>query len=89
MLNLNKLFEISTNLEVSTEQVGTHIELKFSNGYGASIINYGYGSNLGLWELAVVNSKGLLDYSTPITDDVLGHLNEQEVLNTVNQIRSL
>ena len=58
---------------------------RFTNGYGASVIQHScsYGNEEGLWELAVIhyddNGKYKLDYSTHITDDVLGHLSEDEV----------
>ena len=78
---------------------------KFNNGYGASVIRHdsSYGSEKGLWELAVLSGghrqgnfdtlgaenilKGyILDYSTPITNDVLGHLTEEEVQSTLTEI---
>ena len=76
---------------------GVQKVFRFRNGYGASVVRHQYsrGGNSGLWELAVIKfySKNSidfdLDYNTPITSDVLGHLNESEVQNYLKQIRGL
>ena len=64
---------------------------QFPNGYGASVIRHkgSYGFVKGLWEVAVLDEAGHLDYSTPITDDVLGRLNDPEVDNVLGQISRL
>ena len=68
---------------------------QFDNGYGASVvrIDFSYGSELGLWELTVLtfNETGgsHICYSTDITDDVLGYLTDEDVLNTLEQIKAL
>ena len=63
---------------------------EFDNGYGASVIMgpQSYGFSKGLWELAVLQN-GSLCYDTPITNDVIGHLNEEEVNNYLNLIKEL
>lgn len=63
----------------------------FENGYGASVIRgpYTYEGNKGLWELAVLGSDGHISYDTPITDDVIGHLSETDVEETLNKIKAL
>jgi hypothetical protein len=60
---------------------GRRSEFQFPNGHGASAVfmPYSYGYDHGLCELAVIKSDGSLDYSTPITDDVLGYLTESQV----------
>jgi hypothetical protein len=70
---------------------GMQAEIKFGNGFGASIIRRegSYGYDDGLWELAVKNSSGSLDYSTPVTDDVLGYLTEDDVTTAMQQIENL
>ena len=62
----------------------------FPNGYGASVIKHkgSYGADKGLWELAVLFNDELC-YNTPITDDVLGRLNDPEVDNILRQIADL
>ena len=68
---------------------------RFDNGYGASVIrhNGSYGNDKGLWELAVLRytdgDKYVLDYSTPITDDVIGYLDEDEVNDLLIKIKEL
>lgn len=71
--------------------IGTRkqIVIKFSNGYGASVVD-GQGS-YGL-ELAVLVFDGnsySLTYNTPITDDVLGHLTNEELIKTLHDIKQL
>jgi len=68
----------------------------FDNGYGASVIKHkgSYGFSEGLWELAVIIwsddvQSYNLDYSTPITDDVIGYLAESEVDSILKQIMEL
>jgi hypothetical protein len=77
---------------------------KFPNGYGASVVKFGwqfrtskkfmwmhYGDETH-WELAVTNyDDGVqtLCYDTPITDDVIGHLTEEEVENILHRIKGL
>jgi len=54
-----------------------------------------YGIDKGLWELAVIKFKGkkILDhkicYTTKITDDVIGHLTEDEVEKILKRISKL
>jgi hypothetical protein len=73
---------------------GTQRVTFFPNGYGASIIqhSFSYGGRDGLWELAVLRGK-LEDwhicYDTPIADDVLGHLTDVEVNETIEKISKL
>tara|TARA_R100001463_G_scaffold26997_6_gene62856 strand:- start:8526 stop:8840 length:315 start_codon:yes stop_codon:yes gene_type:complete len=63
----------------------------FSNGYGASVIkgDHTYGGQEGLYELAVLDSKGDLSYDTPITGDVLGHLTKDDVTDYLQEIKNL
>jgi hypothetical protein len=63
----------------------------FENGYGASVVRheYSYGGKNGLYELAVLDSSGDLTYDTPITNDVLGYLSEQDVTEILIKIQQL
>jgi hypothetical protein len=65
--------------------------VQFPNGYGASIVQgeYTYGGKDGLYEIAVFGKDGHISYSTPITDDVLGYLSEEEVEKTLTDIKNL
>lgn len=68
---------------------GHQSEFKFANGYGASVIDDGYGRESGLYELAVIGKDNRLDYSTPITNDVLGWLTAEEVAEVLDRIEAL
>jgi len=74
---------------------------RFDNGYGASVVRFSlnnfmsvgsYGVEEGLWELAVIKLEGksfTITYDTPITQDVIGHLTEKQVVNILYQIKNL
>lgn len=70
---------------------------RFANGRGASVVqnSFSYGARDGLWELAVLrfHSEDMSDYSidfnTPITNNVLGHLSGADVYETLCAIREL
>jgi hypothetical protein len=70
---------------------GEQRKYKFENGYGASVVchAYSYGGEAGLCELAVLDLDGRLTYTTPITDDVLGYLTEEEVQEALGKIAAL
>ena len=68
----------------------------FPNNYGVSVIRTkgSYGNEKGLWELAVLiydNSSDsyVVTYDTPITDNVLGWLTDEEVKETMERIERL
>jgi len=61
---------------------------EFRNGYGASVINHGYGAEAGLFELAVLDSTGTI-VITPIADDVIGWLSEAKVQALLREISKL
>lgn len=56
---------------------GWQTKYHFENGYGASVINHNgsYGLELG------VLYDGVLDYSTPITSDVVPCIKDEEELD--------
>ncbi len=69
---------------------------RFGNGYGASVVrhSFSYGSDEGLWELAVIrylgeNERFVLVYDTSVSDDVIGHLSETDVNELLNKIEAL
>jgi hypothetical protein len=63
----------------------------FNNGYGASVVShsFSYGGNSGLFELAVLDKNGELTYDTSITNDVIGHLTQEEVYVLLGKIKNL
>lgn len=75
----------------STGLGGVMSRITFDNGFGASVIKtpYSYGGDDGLYELAVLDSDGKLTYSTPITEDVMGHLTSEDVTEILKQIQQL
>ena len=74
---------------------GIQAIVKFKNNYNASVVRHmgSYGNKQGLYELAVTKYDGdghwSLCYDTPITDDVLGYLTEDDVTNYLIQIEQL
>lgn len=73
------------------DDLGYRYKISFkSYPYGASIIKRvgSYGMDTDDWELAVTYD-GHLYYDSPITDDVIGYLSEEELVNILAQIRNL
>lgn len=65
--------------------------MKFENGYGISVIHGEFAKGgPGTYEIAVLSGKWQsLDYSTPITDDVIGGLSPDEVTTVMHEIQKL
>lgn len=63
----------------------------FDNGYGASVIcnQSSYGSDNGLFELAVLDKDGEICYDTTITSDVIGYMTHDYVARVLKDIESL
>ena len=73
---------------------GSHVKVFFNNGYGASIVSgsHAYTSKGSPYELAVLvgnKDEFRLTYDTPITDDVLGHLDPNGVEALLSDIEAL
>lgn len=72
-----------------------HYVFKFENGYGASIIKHigSYGGMEDLFELAVIKFSDdyswELCYDTEITNDVIGWLDNNDVLKLLERIKNL
>lgn len=77
------------------EMSGENYKFVFPNGYGASVVKSigSYGYNQGLYELAVLikntDDDYELCYSTEITNNVLGYLTNEEVLEILRKIKEL
>ena len=74
---------------------GVNHKFVFPNGYGASVIKHlgSYGYNQNLFELAVLKkvteNEYELCYNSPITDDVIGCLTNEDVLEYLEKIKKL
>ena len=93
---MNEDIIMSRNLEdfcyeTTDSHGGVQKRYQFDNSMGASVIkhDHSYGGKLGLWEVAVLDEAGDLDYSTSITNDVLGRLTWPQVTSTLRQIQLL
>jgi hypothetical protein len=71
--------------------VGKKARMMFDNGFGVSVVShtFSYGGKDGKYELAVLDSNGELTYETPITNDVMGYLEPEEVTNIMKDIQNL
>ena len=70
---------------------GVRSRMMFENGYGVSVVShtYSYGGKDGLFEVAVLGKDGDLTYDTPVTNDVVGYLNPDEVTDIMEQVQNL
>ena len=84
-MDLAKIEETLTGSGDHREQV------MFPNGRGVSIIRnpHSYGGRDGMFEVAVLDKDGDLDYSTPVTTDVMGYLTVSEVLGAMTAVAEL
>jgi hypothetical protein len=84
----NVIAKVTTALQAT----GDHMErVMFPNGRGVSIVrhSYSYGGKQGLFEVGVLGLDGELDYSTPVTGDVLGWQTVAEVVLTMKAVADL
>ena len=70
---------------------GTQAITYFQNGFGVSVVSgpYFYSNISGPYEVAILHKDGSITYDTPITNDVLGHLNRNEVTEIMRQVQEL
>lgn len=78
------------------EKGAKHARIFFPNGYGVSVLFGGdfYSNGVDTYELAVLrkceNGKGyLVDCNTPITEDVLSYITEDEVTEAMIKVQKL
>ena len=76
----NEHLELLESLGKLTSFTPGRIEIRLANYYSVSILYGGIGySSEGTYELAVINPDSKLDYTTPVTDDVLAYRTIEEV----------
>ena len=83
--------DLSGEITTDHDDLGFRYKIKFlDTSYGASIIKRvgSYGMENDDWELAVTYDDHLY-YDSPITDDVVGWLSEEELIDILAQIRNL
>ena len=70
---------------------GVRSRMMFENGLGVSVVShtYSYGGKDGLFEVAVLGKDGNLTYDTPVTNDVIGYLTEEDVTDVLKQVQEL
>lgn len=62
---------------------------KFPNNYGASVVSGPFTYGLELAVIYFSNKNWDIDYDTPITNDVLGHLNKESLKQALEDIYNL
>ena len=84
------------NLTVSYRSNTIHARLMFNNGYGISVVRGGVitieDTKMGsddIYEIAVLDKSGELDYSTYITEDTIRDLTQDEVTEYMIKIQQL
>lgn len=65
-------------------------KMEFDNGYGVSVLlgSMYYSNGIDTYELAVL-ADGKICYDTPITEDVLGYLTNEEVTEAMMKVQNL
>lgn len=95
---MSEAFEKANGFLSKRELHGGHKwTFRFQNDFGASVIrhSFSYGHEDGRFELAVLRfrsdneSDSMIIYTTPITNNVLGCLSEEDVLSTLERIAAL
>ena len=68
----------------------TQARMTFPNGYGVSVVTgmHAYSSEGHPYEVAIFDGNGLT-YSTPITDDVIGHQTAEDVTDIMRRVQEL
>ena len=77
--------------KLHSSKTGIISRMMFENGYGVSVVQTPttYGGADGFYELAVIGKDGQITYESPITSDVEGYLNEDDVTKLLEQIQKL
>jgi len=83
MFNKDKACTLTYSKE---ETSPNHIYYYFPNGYGASVINGGYGSSDNLFELALLKGDNLFYVEDTMFADVIGYLTSGQVMDLLQNI---
>ena len=65
---------------------------RFENGYGASLVQFpgSYGLEMAVLKFTGEDTEDFhLCYDTPITDDVIGHMHDAQIEDTLDAIKAL
>lgn len=79
------------DLEFNSHSIcGTQARINFDNDYGVSVVCgiMFYSNGISTYELAILY-KDQITYNTDITNDVLGHLDENEVTGIMIKVQNL
>lgn len=65
-------------------------KMSFDNGYGISVLfgSMFYSNGIDTYEVGILKN-GALCYTTPITNDVIGYITEEEVTDIMRKIQEL
>lgn len=95
-MDLSRIVPRHVIVDESPLHGGSRVLVRFGNGYGGSVVShpYSYGGPAGLFEVGVAEFEGEgpewhLAYDTPVTDDVIGYLTWDEVVETLHAIADL
>lgn len=69
---------------------GVQLLFRFQNGYGASLVSHmgSYGNEIAVIEFQE-DGNWKISYDTNITEDVLGHLDDEEIIETLGKIQNI
>ena len=85
-----KLYTKNINKDFACKRKSIHngyqLLFSFSNNYTASVVEHDYSNGL---EIAVLDSNGTITYDTPITDDILGYLTDDQANDILGKISRL
>ena len=79
-------------MKINLEDTNWRYYQFFDNGYGVSVVNIEseiLGNNLELAILKGTTYGWDICYDTPITGDVVKNLTEKELIETINDVKSL
>jgi hypothetical protein len=70
---------------------GQRAKFKFYNGYSVSVVfgDMFYSNGVDTYELTIFNPEGDIDYSTELTDDVLGYQTAEEITKAMKFVNDL